>query len=172
MNFIDYLILAILLISLLLGFFRGFLREAIGLLTWLGGLWLAWRYAYLLQPHLGGLLATQPYNTWAARGILLLSCLVIGWSIGGIVAYFVHQSGISLMLDRMIGMLFGFIRGVIVVAIMVMLAREVQLEHAAWWQQSRLLPIASEVSTWIQGFAESAVTRLHQEQSPDSTAGA
>lgn len=165
MNFIDYLILAVLLVSLLLGFFRGFLREAIGLLSWLGGLWLAWHYAYLLEPHLGGLIAKQPYSTWAARAILLLSVLVVGWIIGGIVSYFVHQSGISLMLDRMIGMLFGFIRGVVLVSIAIMLGEQLELQRTDWWLRSRLMPTASEVAVFIKQFAESAVAEVNQKRS-------
>ena len=157
MNFIDYLILLTLLVSVLLGFFRGFLREAIGLLSWLGGLWLAWHFAYALQPHLGGLLAKPPYGVWAARGILLLACLVVGWLIGNMVGYFMTQSGLSLMLDRMIGVLFGFIRGVVLVAIAVLLAREVNLDQSSWWKSSYLLPAATEASTWIKGFVDSAI---------------
>lgn len=164
MNFIDYLILAVLFISLLLGFFRGFLREAIGLLSWLCGLWLAWHYAYLLEPHLGGLIAKAPYSTWAARAILLLGCLVVGWLIGGIVSYFVQQSGISLMLDRMIGMLFGFLRGAVLISIAIMLGEQLQLQRADWWQRSRLMPMASEVSVLIKGFADSAAATLQREQ--------
>jgi len=163
MNFADYLILITLLISVALGFFRGFLREAIGLLSWLGGLWLAWHYAYMLEPHLGGQLAKSPYNVWAARGILLLGILVIGWLIGNIVSYFMTQSGLSLMLDRLIGVLFGFIRGVVLVAVVVLLAREVDLQESSWWRGSYLLPHATEVSTWVKGFAESGVRELKHE---------
>ncbi len=156
MNFIDYLILLTLLISVILGFFRGFLREAVGLLSWLGGLWLAWHFAYLIEPQLGGQLAKAPFNVWAARGILLLACLIIGWLIGNLVSYFMNQSGISLMLDRMIGMLFGLIRGAVLIAVAVLLAREVNLEESSWWRSSYLLPMASEVSSWVKGFADSA----------------
>jgi len=156
MNFIDYLILAVLLISLLLGFFRGFLREAIGLLSWLGGLWLAWHYAYLLEPHLGGLIAKPPYSTWAARTIILVSFLILGWMVGGIVAYFVHQSGISLMLDRMIGMLFGFIRGIVLVSVAIIIGEQLELQRTDWWQRSHLMPTATEVASLIKQFAESA----------------
>lgn len=156
MNFIDYLILITLLVSVILGFFRGFLREAIGLLSWLGGLWLAWHFADVLEPHLGGQLSKAPYNLWAARGILLLACLVTGWLAGNLVSYFMTQSGLSLMLDRTIGVLFGFIRGVVLVAIAVLLAREVNLDESSWWKRSYLLPAATEVSSWVKGFADSA----------------
>lgn len=165
MNFIDYLILAVLLISLFLGFFRGFLGEAISLISWLGGLWLAWHYAYLIEPHLGGLIAEPPLNTWAARTIMLVAVLVAGWLIGGVVTYFAHQSGISLMLDRLLGMLFGVIRGMVLVSIMVMLGVQVQLERTEWWQESRFMPLAVEVSGWVKGFADSAVSERRRTQS-------
>lgn len=165
MNFIDYLILAVLLVSLFLGFFRGFLGEAISLISWLGGLWLAWHYAYLIEPYLGGLIAQPPLNTWAARTIMLLAVLVTGWLLAGVVTYFAHQSGISLMLDRLLGMLFGLIRGVVLVAIIVMLGIQVQLERTEWWQGSRFMPIAVEVSGWVKGFADSAVSERRQTQS-------
>ena len=165
MNFIDYLILAIVLLSLFVGYFRGFLGEAISLISWLGGLWLAWHYAYLIEPHLGGLISQPPYSTWAARAVLLLAVLVIGWVIGGVVSYFANQSGISLMLDRLLGILFGAIRGVVLVAIFVMLAKQVQLDRTTWWQDSRFMPIASEVSDWVRGFADSAVSEHQRAQS-------
>jgi len=165
MNAIDYLILIVLLVSLFLGFFRGFLGEAISLLSWLGGIWLAWRYAYVIEPHLGGLIAEPPLNTWAARTIMFLTVLVTGWLIGGIVTYFAHQSGISLMLDRLLGMLFGVIRGMVLVAVMVMLSMQVQLQRTDWWQKSRFMPIAVEVAGWVTGFADSAVSERRESQS-------
>jgi membrane protein required for colicin V production len=165
MNFIDYLILGIVLLSLFVGYFRGFLGEAISLISWLGGLWLAWHYAHLIEPHLGGLIAKPPLSTWAARALMLLAVLVIGWIISGIVAYFANQSGISLMLDRLLGMLFGAIRGMVLVAVFVMLAKQVQLDRTSWWQDSRFMPIASEVSDWVKGFADSAVSERRHTQS-------
>lgn len=169
MNFIDYLILVVMLVSLFLGFFRGFLGEAISLICWLGGLWLAWHYAYLLEPHLGGLIAQPPLSTWAARSIILLAVVLIGWLIRSVVTYFAHQSDISLMLDRLLGAMFGIIRGAVLIAVAVMLGKQVQLERTEWWQGSRFMPIAVEVSAWIKGFADSAVSKQTQS---DTTAEA
>ena len=162
MNFADYLILGVLLISLVLGFFRGFLREAVSLIAWLGGLWLAWHFAYRLEPYLGGLIAQPPLSTWVARAIILLAVLIVGWIIGGILAYFIHQSGVSLMLDRGLGVIFGVIRGAVLIAIAVMLAQLVELERTQWWSRSRLLPYSVELSGWIKSFAETAVSELKQ----------
>ena len=46
---VDYILAAAVLLSVLFGVVRGFLRESVALLGWLVGLWLAWRYAYLLM---------------------------------------------------------------------------------------------------------------------------
>lgn len=162
MNFADYLMLAVLLISLVLGFFRGFLREAVSLIAWLGGLWLAWHFAYRVEPFLGGLVANPPVSTWVARGIVLLTVLILGWVLGGILSYFVHQSGVSLMLDRLLGMVFGLIRGAVLISIAIILAQLVQLDRTQWWMRSRCMPVAVELSSWIKSFAETAVSEIKE----------
>jgi membrane protein required for colicin V production len=156
MNAADYLVIIVLSISLVLGTIRGFMREAIALLAWLGGIWLAWRYAEFLGPYLGGLLAGEPQRTWIGRGAILAGVLLVGWIIGGVVSYFVQQSGLSLTIDRLLGGVFGTFRGVVLVALTVMVATVVQLNEVTWWKQSKLLPYAETVSGWISGFAASA----------------
>ncbi|MBC7983755.1 MAG: CvpA family protein [Candidatus Obscuribacterales bacterium] len=157
MNAADYVIIGVLVISLVLGTIRGFMREAIGLLAWLGGLWLAWRYAHLVTPALGGLLADEPLRTWVARAIILLSVMLFAWIFAGILSYFIHQSGLSVTVDRLLGGLFGLLRGAALVALVTLVAQVVQLHQMNWWKKSQLLPYAVTVADWISGFAESAV---------------
>jgi membrane protein required for colicin V production len=156
MNLIDYVLVIILVVSFVLGYARGFLTEAIGLISWLAGLWLAWHFAYLVEPHLGGLVREPPLSTWTARVAILLTVLVIGWLISGVCSYFIQQSGVSLMLDRILGVLFGLIRGVILAAMLAMFGMQLQLNRTDWWEDSRFLPYAAEVATWLKGFADAA----------------
>jgi membrane protein required for colicin V production len=157
MNGVDYLILGVLAFSMLLGMLRGFVREAIGLMAWLGGMWLAWRYAPLLEPYLGGMLGHAPVRTWAARVLIVIAVLVIGWIVAGLLAYFLRQSGLSLVVDRLLGLFFGVLRGAVVVSIFVLLGQFVELQGTPWWKQSRLLPYMSECAGWIQTFAETGM---------------
>jgi membrane protein required for colicin V production len=157
MNGADYLIVGVLLASMLLGMLRGFVREAIGLLAWLGGLWLAWRYAPHLEPYMGGLVGDPPVSTWTARILILLSVLLIGWLIAGILGYFLRHSALSVLVDRLLGLLFGTVRGAVVVAVFVMLGQFVELNRVEWWRRSELLPYASELASWLQSFAETGM---------------
>jgi membrane protein required for colicin V production len=153
MNAADYAIIAALAISLVFGLVRGFMREAIALLAWLGGLWLAWRYADAVKPFLGGMLTDEPQRTWVARALILATVALVGWLVAEVLSYFVQQSGLSVMVDRLLGTLFGFIRGVVLVSLLAMLGALVRLDEVHWWKKSALIPYAVEVSHWISGFA-------------------
>jgi membrane protein required for colicin V production len=157
MNAVDYLIVGVLLASMILGMLRGFVREAVGLLAWLGGLWLAWRYAPAFEPYLGGMVGKPPVSLWTARALILLGVLVVGWLISGILGYLLRHSALSLMVDRMLGLVFGTVRGAVVIAVFVMLGEFVELNRVDWWKRSHLLPYASELAGWIQNFAETGM---------------
>jgi membrane protein required for colicin V production len=163
MNGADLLILSVLAISVLLGLVRGFVREAIGLLAWLGGLWLAWRYAPLLEPSLGGAVGEPPVSTWTARALILLFVLLVGWLLSAILSHLLRHSGLSLLLDRLLGATFGVLRGAVVVAVFVLLGEFVQLTSVEWWRESTLLPYFSELAGWIQTFAETGMQVLEEQ---------
>lgn len=153
MNGADYLILAVLVVSMLLGFFRGFLREAISLIAWLGGTWLAWRYAYLLEPYLGGALAHHPAKIWVARALILVAAVLVGWLLGALLGYLIRP-GLSLVVDRLLGMFFGAIRGAVILSVLVILAQLVKFDDVDWWKESRMMPKLVDLAGWVQAFAD------------------
>lgn len=161
MNGADYLILGVLVFSMLLGLFRGFVRESIALLAWLGGLWLAWRYAPLAEPLFRDAIA-EPASMWAARAVIVVAVLIVGWLLAAILSYFLRHSALSIMVDRFLGMFFGIVRGAVVIAVVVLLAQFIQLDQTRWWKSSRLLPYAAEGATWLQAFAETGMEALER----------
>jgi membrane protein required for colicin V production len=163
MNGADLLILGVLVVSMVLGLVRGFVREAIAVLAWLGGLWLAWRYAPLIEPFLGGAVGEPPVSTWTARALIVLAVLIVGWLIAGILSHLLRHSGLSLLVDRLLGATFGLLRGAVVVAVFVLLGQFVEMTEVAWWQQSKLLPYAAELAGWIQTFAETGMKVLEEQ---------
>jgi membrane protein required for colicin V production len=158
MNGVDYLIIAVLLISTFLGMARGFVREAIALIAWLGGVWLAWRFAPLVTPFLSGALDDVPnVKIWVARLIILIGVLLASWLVASVISYLLQYSGVTVVVDRLLGMLFGVLRGGVIVSIVVILGQFVRLDRAGWWQRSTLMPAAVEVASYVRVFAETGM---------------
>jgi membrane protein required for colicin V production len=151
---VDYLLIAIVGISLLFGVIRGFLRESVALLGWLVGLWLAWHYAGKVQPYLGGALAGTELQVWVARLILLLASILVAWLVGSLLGYLVQRSGLTLGLDRILGGVFGLVRGAVIVGFAVILADAARMQDESWWKQSRLMPVAVEMAAVLRGYVE------------------
>jgi membrane protein required for colicin V production len=149
---IDYIILAIVLVSAVTGLMQGFLREVCALVTWVLAMWLAWKFGPLLVPHLGGALRQVPYGLWAGRGIVFIGVLVIGGIIGAIVSHYVRLSIFS-GLDRLLGFVLGLLRGVVIVGVVVVLAQQVKLDGEGWWRKSRLLPHMQPVANMLRALA-------------------
>lgn len=160
MNGADYLFAAILLISLVLGCFRGLLREAIALVAWLAGLWLAWHFSYLLYPWLGGALAEPGIREWTARAIVLFLVLLTGAAVGAITSHFMQRAAGLALMDRMLGGLFGLVRAAVVIGLLVIGGKAVDLDLEPWWQKTRSMPAAEAVARWLQRYAEPAAVEL------------
>jgi membrane protein required for colicin V production len=142
---LDYIILAIVLASAIAGLIQGLLREACSLVTWVLAIWISWKLGPLLGPHLGGMLSTAPYGLWAGRAIIFIVVLVIGAFISAAVNHLVRLSMFS-GLDRLLGFVLGVVRGAVIVGVAIILAQNVRLDGEAWWQQSRLMPLAVPVA--------------------------
>ncbi|HEX9207537.1 MAG TPA: CvpA family protein [Steroidobacteraceae bacterium] len=151
---VDYLLIAIVGISLLFGVIRGFLRESVALLGWLVGLWLAWHYAGKVQPYLGGALAGTELQVWVARLILLLATILVAWLVGSLLGYLVQRSGLTLGLDRILGGVFGLVRGAVMVGFAVILADAARMHDESWWKQSKLMPVGVEMASVLRGYVE------------------
>jgi membrane protein required for colicin V production len=151
---VDYIVAAAVLLSLVFGVVRGFLRESVALLGWLVGLWLAWRYAYVVEPFLGGALTDTELQSWLARALVLMAVVIASWLLGAMLSWLVQRSGLTLGVDRMLGGLFGLVRGAVIVGFAVMLGQAAELQDEPWWRESKLMPVAVEMAAVLRGYVE------------------
>jgi membrane protein required for colicin V production len=159
---VDYILVAIVVVSMLFGAIRGFLRESVALLGWLVGLWLAWRYAPQLQPFLGGSLTDTELQVWVARLLVLLAAILTAWLVGSLLGYLVQRSGLTLGLDRILGSVFGLVRGAVIVGFAVMLAEAAEMNDEPWWKSSRLIPIGQEMASILKGYVDTGRRALDE----------
>src|ERR1700728_850422 len=167
MNWIDYLLIALVVFSCVAGVLRGLLREVIALLTWIAAIWIAWHFAYVLEPHLGGALASESVRAWAARTIIFLGIVLIGTGIGAVVGHVVRLSLFS-GTDRFFGGIFGFLRGVIMIGLVVMLCHALRLNGEPWWHGSTLIPYGERAANVLRGMVgERKILIEHSATKPD-----
>jgi membrane protein required for colicin V production len=152
MNTADYLVIATILVSASVGLLRGFLREAIALISWVVALVLAYQLGPRLEPYLGGLLASAQVRPWVARLLVLGAALLVGAAIGAIVVYFVRLSLFS-GVDRFLGFMVGLLRGILVLGIAALFCLSVRLDSERWWHKSMLLPYAERVASVLRSLA-------------------
>jgi membrane protein required for colicin V production len=149
MNVTDYLVIAAVVISAVVGAMRGFLREAVALVAWLLALFVAWHFADLVEPHLGGLLAGSSVKPWAARVIIVLLILLLSAAIGSLLGHFVRLSIFSGM-DRFLGLIFGLLRGVVLLGVFVILGQLLRLDAERWWTRSLLIPYGESAANGLR----------------------
>lgn len=149
MNATDYLVIAAFIVSAVIGAMRGFLREAVAFASWLIALFVAWHFSDLVEPHLGGLLAGSYVKPWAARVIIVLLILLIGAGVGALLSHFVRLSIFSGM-DRLLGFVFGVLRGAVLLGVFVILAQLLRLDGDRWWRQSLLIPYGESMANGLR----------------------
>jgi membrane protein required for colicin V production len=160
----DYAIIVLCVISALFGFWRGFTKEALSLLTLLAAIWLAWRFAWVIEPYFGDWAGAPEVRIWAARAAVFVLVLAAGALASWLARTLIRHSGLS-GLDRLLGGGFGLVRGALIVGLAVIVLEFTGLDQDPWWQQARLKTYGDRVAAGIRYYAELG-NRYLQEQEP------
>ena len=132
MTLVDILWLVIILGSVVISVWRGFVREVFSLAAWVLALVVAARLGGQLAATIGDTIADPQVRAVTAFLLLFFVTLLVA-SLVGVAAYrLVHKSGLKAT-DRSLGLFFGALRGVVVVGIVVLVIRGTPLgEHPSY----------------------------------------
>jgi membrane protein required for colicin V production len=149
-NAVDWTIIAIVGISIALSLWRGFVREALSLAGWLAAFFIANMFATRMELVLTQWIANETARYVAAFGILFVATLMLANVLGALGTQLVRVTGLSL-LDRLLGTVFGFARGIIIVLVAVYLLRQLAPpQNLAWLEQSLLMPYVDMLGHWVE----------------------
>lgn len=141
MTWADYTILGIILASALLGLLRGFLREVASLLMWILGFWVAVRYARPMGDAFR-FIKNGEDRLIVGYAVIFVAVLITSTVAGMMLRKLVESSGASTG-DRSLGALFGAVRGVVVVTVLILLGSAALAPQPKWWRESKLIPYAT-----------------------------
>jgi len=153
MNVLDLLVIGVVILSGLLAFARGFVRECLSIVNWLGATAVAIYALPLLRPFAERYLPKGAIADGAAAAVAFLVTLIVLTIITGRISRTVQQSSLS-AIDRTLGLIFGLMRGVLLVAIG-FLALSFVLpksgDRPQWLAQSKTAPLFASAT---QGLAK------------------
>lgn len=150
MALVDIMVLVIIGISCLLGIARGLVKEALSLAFWIGAVVLGTMYSTQMGQWLSNYISLG--NPSLQRGVGFIAIFIVVVFLGGLISNLMSRlfnaAGLGAS-DRALGGLFGIIRGVVIVAILVMMT--VQLNFAQqYYQESVSMPYLMAVVQYFQ----------------------
>jgi len=158
MNLADGIILFIIAASALISVRRGFTREAFSLLTWVAAFIVARLFSPALDVLLADSIETPSVRLAVAFGLLFIVTLVVGALINHLLGELIRVTGLS-GTDRLLGMVFGALRGALVVVVLVGLGHHLFAEDA-WWRESLLVPHFAMLEDWTRRVAGDLIAYL------------
>jgi membrane protein required for colicin V production len=161
MNEIDWVIIAILGLSILIGLWRGLIAELLSLIVWIAAFWVAATYGSVVAAQFDHLITLPMARIGLGYAICFIGVLVLGAVVRFAMRKLLWTAGLS-GIDRLFGMVFGFVRGVLLVTLLVFLVGLTSVTREMWWQRSVLLPQFQGAAAWLgQNVPASVSEHLH-----------
>lgn len=151
MHWIDIAIIVTLLVSSGIAIVRGFVKEFISLATWVAAFFICMTFAPKLQTVLPDAISNPLLRQGLAWFLLFVATMIVGGLVNFIVGSMVEKTGLS-NTNRALGLMFGLIRGVVIVCALVMLGAFMELTKTDWWAAPKLLPYFQDLTQWIVSF--------------------
>ena len=132
---LDWLCVLALLLSLLLGAWRGLVYEVLALLNWVAAFWLAQWLAPSLAQRLPWVQLSDPLRYVAGFVLVFIAAVFIGGWLAALIKKMLAALGLQ-SADRALGAVFGLLRGVVLLLAATLLIGMTPLQSAPWWQNS------------------------------------
>lgn len=147
---LDWLIFAVIFLSTLLSLKRGFVKEVLSLITWVAAFLIAVKFTNQMQVLLIEQVQNDQIRYIAAFLTLFIASLCVGALISFLLGSLIQVTGLT-STDRILGMIFGFARGtMVIVAFISLLSLSPLITKTDFWSDSQLVPRLVFLKDWTQ----------------------
>jgi membrane protein required for colicin V production len=168
----DLVAIAIILISSIMAFARGLMREVFSIVAFIGAAAAAY-YGYgHVAPMLSGFINSPTIAAGAAIVILFVVVFIVISILTAVVAKTLHKSGEIGAIDRGAGLVFGALRGVLALALIVLLLNKIMVPERRpdWLVQAKTYPVLNDVATGIESIFPEARDYIRERRNSESGA--
>jgi len=162
-NWVDLTIIGIIAVSTIISLLRGFVREAMSLVTWILAAWLAFVFADDVGAIFGNYIQKESWQVIVGFLLIFITILIVGGLANYLLSGVVSKTGLS-STDRIVGIVFGFVRGVFLVSVLVLLANLSSIQKDDWWTESHLVSNFQGIAKWLEEFIPDQVNVLIKNQ--------
>lgn len=159
MTSVDLAFAGVLLVSALVGVWRGLLRETLSVLSWVAAGYLAYRYHPLAAELLARWIAEPTIRRIAAIAAVFVGAAVVFAVLSHLLAGLVRGTPLR-GVDRGLGLLFGLARGVLVIAVTVLVVDDSALADEPAWESAASLDVARIPAQWLRALLEPLSARV------------
>lgn len=133
----DYIVLAILGVSALLGMIRGLIKEVLSLLAFAVAVLAAVWWGGIASGALAQFISNEFLRAAAAYGGVFVIVLMLVGLLNVLLSSLIQRTGLT-PADHGLGAIFGTLRGALIIFVLVGLAGYTELPDEAWWREARL----------------------------------
>lgn len=157
MIWVDFTLIGLVFICVVIGLLRGFVKEVFSLAFWVLAIWVSLRFCREFSSFLESTISQPSVRITASFVALFAITLSLGGLIGFLLNVLIEKTGLTFM-DRFGGIIFGAVRGMIIVTVVVMLAGLTPLPKDSWWVQSTVIPPFQLLAVWLRDHIPSGLT--------------
>lgn len=135
MSFFDIAVLVIIALSALLGWWRGFMYELFSLLGWIAAYIAATTMSDQALPYIPEAITVEAIRSAAAFALVFVVTLIVAAVCAWLLSKLTKFAGLS-GLDGKFGIMFGVLRGLLVVLALVWIGGLTSLPEKRWWKDA------------------------------------
>ena len=151
MPWIDIVIIAFFVISILIGIYRGFVKETLSVASWALAAFMAFKFGEQASVYIKPYITQEPLDLAIAYVAVFLVSLIVFAVISHIISQIFASSGMT-GIDRSIGSIFGALRAAVILVVLILVGRFMAMDNQSWWLDSQIIPYFEPLVEWFKSF--------------------
>ncbi len=145
----DFVVIGIVALSVLVGLMRGVVKEVLSLAAWVLAFVVAKSFAATVAGVMPDFISNPALRYLAGFITIFIVVMALAMLLSLLLSESLKALGLGAM-DRILGAVFGFLRGMLIVTILVLLAGLTQLPKTDVWRQALLSGVFENLAIMIQ----------------------